>query len=309
MVRVRGQPRVDHLGDGIVALQPLRQRQRVVAMRLHPQVQRLQAAQGEETVERALHRAHRVLQEGQLFAQFGVVAHHQHAADHVGMAVEVLGRRMHDDVGAVFERALQDRRGEGVVDRDQQAVLLRDGGDGGDVDDLQQRVGRGLDPHQPGLRRDRGFERRRIREVDEAEVQRRAALADALEQPVAAAVQVVHRDDVVAAVQQFQQGRGRRQPGREREAAAAALQRRHAALVGEAGRVVGARILEALVHARAGLRVGAGRVDRRHHRAGGRIRRLAAMDRQRAETEVLLVVGVHRGIRIRGVTARGGAGS
>jgi hypothetical protein len=57
-------------------------------------------------------------------AELRVVADHQHAADHVGVAVEVLGRRVHDDVGAVFQRALQHRRGEGVVDRDQQAMPL-----------------------------------------------------------------------------------------------------------------------------------------------------------------------------------------
>ena len=40
-------------------------------------------------------------------AQLGVVADHDDAADHVGVAVQVLGRRVHDDVEAELERPLQ----------------------------------------------------------------------------------------------------------------------------------------------------------------------------------------------------------
>src|SRR5690606_38084248 len=65
----------------------------------------------------------------------------------------------------------------------------------------------------------------------------------------------------------------------------------HAAFVGEARRVVGARILEALMAARAFLHIGAGRVDRRHDGAGRRVRRLPGMDRAGAE----MVAGVGRG--------------
>ena len=45
------------------------------------------------------------------------------AADEVGVAAEVLGRRVDDDVGAELERALQVRRREGVVDDDRQRRL------------------------------------------------------------------------------------------------------------------------------------------------------------------------------------------
>src|SRR5690606_21765573 len=117
-------------------------------------------------------------------------------------AVEVLGGRVHDDVGTVLERALQHRRGEGVVGHDQQAVLPGDRADRLQVDDLQGRVGRGFDPHQLRPRRDRGLEGGRVGQVDEAEVQPGAAPAHALEQAVGATVDVVHGDHVVAAVEQ-----------------------------------------------------------------------------------------------------------
>ena len=46
-----------------------------------------------------------------------------------------------------------------------------------------------------------------------------------------------------------------------------------------------AAVVEALVHARRLLCVGAGGVDRRHHRAGGRVGRLAGVDRARGESQ------------------------
>ena len=47
------------------------------------------------------------------------------AADHVGVAAEVLRRRVHDDVGAEVERALEVGRREGVVDHEERACRLR----------------------------------------------------------------------------------------------------------------------------------------------------------------------------------------
>jgi hypothetical protein len=53
---------------------------------LHPQVQRLGAAQHEEAVQRAGDAAERVLQVGEPLGERRVVAHHR-AAHHVGVAV------------------------------------------------------------------------------------------------------------------------------------------------------------------------------------------------------------------------------
>lgn len=290
VLRVRGQAGVDHLLDRGVGFQPLRQRQRVLAMRAHAQRQGLEAAQREEAVERALHAADGVLQEGQLLSQLGVVADHRDAADHVRVAVEVLGGRVHDDVGAQAERALQHRRGKGVVDHDQQAVLARDRGDGGDIDQLEHRVGRGFDPHHLGAGTDRGFEGGRIGQVDEAEIQAGGAATHALEQAEGAAIQVVHRHHVAAGVQQLHHRGGGGHAGGERERTRAAFQRRDTALIRKARGVVGARILEALMLARAGLRIGGRRVDRRHHRPGAGVRRLPSMDRQRGEREFALAI-------------------
>src|SRR5690606_22018574 len=68
-----------------------------------------------------------------------------------------------------------------------------------------------------------------------------------------------------------------------------AFQTGRAALVGEAGRVVAARVFEALVLAGAGLGVGGSRVDGRHDRAGAGVGRLAGVDGAGTRSPVLRV--------------------
>ena len=73
------------------------------------------------------------------------------AGDDVGMAVEIFGRRMHDDVGAERERTREDRRRHGGVDAQDRVGGVRDLGDRGDVGDGPERIARRLDPEQSGL--------------------------------------------------------------------------------------------------------------------------------------------------------------
>ena len=123
------------------------------AMALHPQRQRLEAAQRQERIERPLDAADRVLQEAEPLAQFAVVADDRDAADHVGVAVEILGGRMHHQVEAVFERTLHDRDWRRCCrrrpDRPRRRAIVATRVE---VDQLEQRIGRRLDPDQPGVR-------------------------------------------------------------------------------------------------------------------------------------------------------------
>ena len=157
-------------------------------------------------------------------------------------------------------------------------ALARDRRDRGEVDELQQRVGRRLDPDHAVFGRIAASEGAERRQVDERDVQAGGAAAHPVEQPERAAVEVVHRDDVVAGCRASSSVADRRQAGGEGEAALAAFQVGDAALVGHARRVVRARVVVALVHAGARLRVGRGRVDRRHHRAGASGRASAGVD-------------------------------
>ena len=146
---------------------------------------------------------------------------------------------MHDDVGPELERPLQVRGGERVVDHQPGAVPVRDRADGGDVDDREQRVRRGLDPDQPGLVAPGGVDRGRIGEVDGAPLDAGAGehLGD---EAVGAAVGVVGDHDVVARSQEPEHGVLGRHARREREAARRAFERRDAHLERAAGGVAGA---------------------------------------------------------------------
>jgi hypothetical protein len=81
--------------------------------------------------------------------QVGVVG--QGGAEHdVAVPREVLRDGVHDDIGAVLDRSLDERRRERVVDRDECAHVVRGSDQRGQVGDLEHGVRRGLDPQQRG---------------------------------------------------------------------------------------------------------------------------------------------------------------
>ena len=140
------------------------------------------------------------------------------AADHVGVAAEVLGRRVDDEVGSERERLLQVGRGEGVVDDEEGADGVRSVGGAADVDDVQERVRRRLDPDEPHLLVEM---RRQVlvelvgRDVGEAVSLR---LVDLRGHPVDAPVDVGDQDDPLARVDEMEQRRRRPEARGERDA-------------------------------------------------------------------------------------------
>ena len=98
-------------------------------MPLHAQREGLEAAQGEERIERAGHRADGVLQKSQPLGELRISAHHQHAVDDVRVAAEILGARVHDQVEAELERPLQVGSREGVVGGRENAATACERGD------------------------------------------------------------------------------------------------------------------------------------------------------------------------------------
>ena len=118
------------------------------------QRQRPQAPQRQEAVERSGYRPTGVLEEPQSLGH-ARVPRHRDADDRVAVARQVLRRRVEDDVGAQVQRPLEDRGRKGVVDDDEgpwavPEPLPQDRGRAGDVDHLEERVGRRLEPDQPG---------------------------------------------------------------------------------------------------------------------------------------------------------------
>ena len=210
------------------------------------------------------------------------------------MAAEVLRRRVDDDVGAELQRLLQVRRGEGVVDDDQRAGRVRRLGHRADVDDVQHRVRRRLEPDDP---------RPLVEVVGDVRVQllrgnprERVALrlVDLREHPVDAAVDVGHGDHAVARVQQVHDRRDRAEPRRERDPVLGALERREAELQRSPRRVGDARVVVALVLADRVLDERRRLVDRHRDRARGGIRVLSLVDRAGLEVHDSILVTAAR---------------
>ena len=83
-------------------------------MALHAQGERFQTAEHKKAIERALDRADGILQEPHSIPEFFVVSDNRNAADYVGMTVQILRRRMNDNVEAKFDWSLDPWRSEGV---------------------------------------------------------------------------------------------------------------------------------------------------------------------------------------------------
>ena len=152
-------------------------------------------------------------------------------------------------------------------------------GRGGDVDDVERRVRRRLEPDElrplvevlgePG----RDLLRREEREAIPLR------LVHLREHAVDAAVHVVHGDDVIARREQVHERRHRTEPGGERASVRGALERGDALLERRPRRVRDPRVVVALVDADRVLHVRRGLVDRRRDRARRRVRLLSLVDR------------------------------
>lgn len=99
-------------------------------------MQRLEAAVGEPAVESRWNRTNGVLEESEALLHF-VGIKRRDAHDDVRVPVDVLGDGVHHDVRAVVERVLHVGREEGVIHHDHDAVLVRFGGHGADVDEAK----------------------------------------------------------------------------------------------------------------------------------------------------------------------------
>ena len=158
VLRVGGQARVPDLGHERVVGEAPGQLERGGLGALDPQREGAQPAQREPGLPRPGDGAAGGAAGVEPAAQLGVGGHRR-AHDEVGVAGEVLRHRVHDDVGALGERALRQRRREGVVHHREHPGGTGRGGQRGDVGDLEHGVGRRLDPQQGGGRPVRGGER------------------------------------------------------------------------------------------------------------------------------------------------------
>ena len=235
----------------------------------------------EEAVERAGHRADAQLHEAHRLVDVAV-AHDHGAADRVGVPAQVLRRAVDDRAGAELERALADRGGERVVDRDEDVRADRRD-QRGQVDHVERRVRRRLDPDELRLGAQRALHRVEVALVDHV-VDDAEALHDLVGEPERPAVEVVRDQDVVAgAAGRGDQRVGGRHAGRER-ARVPALQLAERVLERAPGRVRGAAVVVVLDELAGGrLAVGRALVDRGDDAAVGRVGRQPRVHRAGGE--------------------------
>ena len=150
VARMARETRVVDLGHGRVVAEVLGDNPGALALAVEADGEGLEPALHEVAVERARHRSGRVLDETEVPRELVVVCDHEAAHD-VGVPAQVLSRGVDDGVGSESYGLLQVGRGEGVVDDAARPVGMRRDRHGLDVDHVQLRVARRLQPHKAGL--------------------------------------------------------------------------------------------------------------------------------------------------------------
>ena len=141
------------------------------------------------------------------------------AADHVGMAVEIFRRRMHDDVDAEFQRPLEIGAAEGVVGDREQALAPGQRRRSPSRSTMLAAAGWSASRPTACCVSGRIAASTAARSVKSAKLTCRPAerLRTRSQQPEGAAVDVVGGDDMRAGVEQFEHGGDRRQARGEGE--------------------------------------------------------------------------------------------
>ena len=187
-----------------MALEPAGELERGRRLRLHPELERLEALQQDPGVEGRERGAGRAQERGHRIADERFRAGDR-AAHHAALAVDVFGRRMNHEIRTELKRALQDRRAEHVVDRKQRACLIRDRGERRDVGDLGHRVRRCLEEEKPRVRPHGAAPFLGLRRRNECGLDAEPA-EDVVEELDRRAEHRVRADDVIAAFQVHERG-------------------------------------------------------------------------------------------------------
>src|SRR5262249_59602934 len=163
-------------------------------MSLDAKRQRFQAAQNKKTIERASDCADRVLQKRNLISELLLVSEYNNTAHQIGMPVQIFRRRMHNDVEPRFNWSLNPWSCERVVTNRNQFPFARDLRDRVKIDQLEQRIARGLDPNHARVCFDCPLKIFRVGQIDIGEIKIGRAPAYAIEQAECAAIQIVAPD-------------------------------------------------------------------------------------------------------------------
>ena len=164
------------------------------------------------------------------------------AAERRAVAAHELGQRMHDDVGAVFDRAQQDRRRHRVVDDQRNAVPRADLRQRFDVANIARRIADAFAEDGAGVAVDQLFDCLGLVGLGESHLDA-LARQQVGEQRIGGAVELRHRDDIAAHAGDIEHRIvQRRLPGGHAQRIDAAFERGDAAFQHLGGRIADPRI-------------------------------------------------------------------
>src|SRR6266478_6548449 len=162
---------------------------------------------------------------------------------------------MNHQIEPGFDGPLNPRGGECVIGNGNDFAFARTLRDFFEIDDFKQRIARSFDPNHACVWLYCVCEPVRIGEIDISEVEIRRATADFFEKPERAAIEIVADDDVRTTIEQVERGGHRGQSRGKGKATRSAFEVSDAFFVCEARWIDGARVIVALVLARAFLNV------------------------------------------------------
>ena len=155
VLRVAGQEGVTEGGDRGVGFELLGDIEGVVGVSFHTDVEGLEASAEDPGVERGEGGAGATAEKVYLVYEFFFTE--DGSAEDAALAIDPFGGGMDDEVGAVLDGRLSDRRSEAIIDVEQDLVFAAEFAGGGEVDDIEGGVGRGLDIEHLCIWPDGGF--------------------------------------------------------------------------------------------------------------------------------------------------------
>src|SRR5204863_8492494 len=130
---------IGYASDLVVDLRNVDDRSYVGAMPGHAERKRFDPAKDQKAILRYRDGADGILEELHIVIEQNIVCNSS-TAQTVAVTVDVLGCRVHDNIGAERQRLLQNRSRERIVDDRADVAPASDGRARGDVGDLQQRI-------------------------------------------------------------------------------------------------------------------------------------------------------------------------
>ena len=165
----------------------------------------LAGAHGQPRVEGIKASAHSLKYEVDFVVELAGV-HHHGSGNKVGVATDVLGDGVSDDISTEKERVLVDGGHESVVNNEQSTVGLAALGEGLNIEDLKGRVGGSLEPDHSSVLAQLRLEFLGIREVLEGDLDVGVRSKDLTEVSLGAAIDVIDNEDVISLLAKVHEG-------------------------------------------------------------------------------------------------------